>query len=30
MVSGDVIFPTKVRVEYCFVGKVDDYLVHEN
>ena len=28
--ADEVGFPTKVRVEYCFVGKVDDYLVHEN
>lgn len=28
--ADEVVFPTKVRVEYCFVGKVEDYLVHEN
>ena len=28
--ADEVVFPTKVRVEYCFVGKVDDYFVHEN
>ena len=28
--ADEVVFPTKVRGEYCFVGKVEDYLVHEN
>ena len=28
--ADEVVFPTKVGGEYCFVGKVEDYLVHEN